>query len=125
MYVGAHRKRKFPPTNSSVASFLLLGGGGGASPPNVPTEEKNVYVSYMHERASASEIYVFSGLKIHLHTYIQSMQWSGAINHSTYTDKTLANSKKFMNMRASGASELKQFSHLLCLKLLFPSKFCW
>ena len=44
---------------------------------------------YMHERAkrvSASEIYVFSDLKINL--YIQLMQWYGTLNDSM-TDKTL------------------------------------
>ena len=30
-----------------------------------------------------------------------------------------------MNMRASGASELRKSLHLLILKLLFPSIFCW
>ena len=48
---------------SSVASFLVL-GGGGASPPNVPTEKNcNLYA-----RAPQN---IFSGLKIHLHTYHQ------------------------------------------------------
>ena len=28
-------------------------------------------------------------------------------------------------MRASGASEIRQFLHFLILKLLFPSIFCW
>ena len=42
----------------------------------------------MRERASASQIYVFSGLKIHLHVHKQSMQWCGTINDSL-TDKTL------------------------------------
>ena len=30
-----------------------------------------------------------------------------------------------MNMRASGASELRKFSNFHILKLLFPSIFCW
>ena len=30
-----------------------------------------------------------------------------------------------MNMRASGASELRKFSHFHILKLLFPLIFCW
>ena len=30
-----------------------------------------------------------------------------------------------MNSRASGASELRKSLHLLILKLLFPSIFCW
>ena len=30
-----------------------------------------------------------------------------------------------MNIRARGASELRKFVHLLILKLLFPSIFCW
>ena len=45
----------------------------------------------MHERAngvSASEIYVFSYLKINLYAYIQSMQWYGTLNDSM-TDKAL------------------------------------
>ena len=50
--------------SSIVASFLLL-GGGGARPPNVPTGKKNHVVRERAKRASASEIYVFSGLKMH------------------------------------------------------------
>ena len=41
-----------------------------------------------------------------------------------YTDKTLK-WRKSMYMRASGASELRQFSHFYILKLLFLSIFCW
>ena len=48
------------------------------------------------------------------------MQWYGIINDSM-TDKTLT-LRKSMNMRAS---ELKFFLHLLILKVLFPSIFCW
>ena len=67
---------------SSVASFLLRGGGGGGGKTPKCTDRKNyVYVTYMRERtkrASASEIYAFSGLKIHLHN-IQPMQWYMAL----------------------------------------------
>ena len=75
-------------SRSSVASFLLLGGGGGKTPKCTDRRKKNVYVTYMRERASASDIYVFSGLKIHLHVYIiiHPIQWYGIINDSM-TDK--------------------------------------
>ena len=46
---------------SSVASFLVLGGGGGGLDP----EFRNVPI--LRERAPQKHI--FSGLKIHLHTY--------------------------------------------------------
>ena len=94
-------------------------------------QKKNYeFVTYMRERAkraSASEIYVFSGLKIHLHTYTINVVpfywfWYGAINDSVLTKHY--HWEKSMNMRASGASELRKFSHLLILKPLFPS-FCW
>ena len=49
------------PTHSSVASFLVW--GGGARPPNVPTK-KITYMKLTIARASASETYIFSGLKI-------------------------------------------------------------
>ena len=101
---------------SSVASFLLLGGGGGGKTPKCTDRTKNhVYVFYMRERAkraSASEIYVFSGLKIHLHSYT-TMHWYGTINDSM-TDKTLTLRKIYEN-----ASELRFFFRLLILKLLF------
>ena len=60
------------------SQLFANGGGGGARPPNVPTEKNNVYVTYMRERAkraSASEIYVFAGFEIHLHTLYN--QYSG------------------------------------------------
>ena len=83
-------------SRGSVASFLLLGGGGGQDPQMYRQEKLNhVYVTYMRERAkraSASEIYAFSGLKTHLHVH-------GIINDSM-TDKTLT-LRKSMNMRAS------------------------
>ena len=54
---------------SGIASFLVLGGGGGG--------DSQMYrqKSNLHARASASEAYTFSGLKIHLHN-IQSMQFT-------------------------------------------------
>ena len=56
---------------------------------------------------------------------LQSMQFP-LITYElwVYTDKTLT-LRKFMYMRASGASELRKFSHFYILKLLFPSIFCW
>ena len=39
-------------------------------------------------------------------------------------DKTLT-LKMYVYMRASGASELRKFSHFHILKVLFPSIFCW
>ena len=64
----------------------------GQSPKCTDKKYNNVFVIYMHERekrASASEIYVFSDLKIHqICIHIQSMQWFGTLNDSM-TDKTL------------------------------------
>ena len=76
-------------TISSVASFLVWGGGGGR-PPNVPTEKKNHVHVNLYARASASETYIFSGLKIHLHTYtINAVPFYylcyGALNNSILT----------------------------------------
>ena len=51
--------------SSSVASYLVLGGGGGQDP-QMYRQKK---VTYMRERAPQKHI--FSGLKIHLHTYNQ------------------------------------------------------
>ena len=44
-----------PCPTSSVASFFAMGGGGG-SLPNVPTE-KQMYVTYMRERAPQKCVY--------------------------------------------------------------------
>ena len=50
--------------SSSVASFLVWGGGGGKTP---KCTDKKIYVLILCERAPQKHI--FSGLKIHLHTY--------------------------------------------------------
>ena len=79
-----------------------------------------------------SETYTFSGLKLHLHTYVQSMQFPvismvwryTCIYKRQFTDKTLT-FRQSMDLRASGASELGKFSHFYILILLFPSTFCW
>ena len=42
------------------------GGGGGRQDPQMYRQEEN---KIMYARASASEIYVFSDLKLHLHIY--------------------------------------------------------
>ena len=66
--------------DSRVASFLVLGGGGQA--PQLYRQKK--IVTYMRERAPQKHI--FSGLKIHLHTYNQCSSfyyfWHGAIYDS-------------------------------------------
>ena len=90
--------------SSSVTRFLVWGGGGGgARPPNVPTKKKScTYIA----RASTSETCIFR-TQIHLHVY------NGVSFHylrvwrfkQHYTDKTL----KSMNIRESGASELRIF----------------
>ena len=117
-------------SDSSAASFLLLGGGGGKTPKCTDRRKKKSCICNLYVRACASEIYVFSGLKIHLqfciHIYtinavsslllllVWCYKWQ-------YTDKTLT-LRKPMNMRAS----LENFCiHLVILKLLFPSIFCW
>ena len=76
-----------------------------------------------------SETYIFSGLKLHLHTHaINAVPcyylWYGVVYKRQYTDKTLT-LRKSMYMRASGASELRKFSHFYILKLLFLSILCW
>ena len=84
-------------STSSVASIWVLGVGGGGGgvgvgPPHVPTGKSNhAHVTYMRERAPQKHI--FSGLKIHLHTYSLNNQCSsrlllmvyGAINDGTLT----------------------------------------
>ena len=47
----------------------------------------------------------------------------GVIHKRQYTDRTLT-LRRSMYMRASGASELRKFSHIYILKLLFLSIFC-
>ena len=79
--------------NSSVASFLVLGGGGGKTPFREMYRKKKVLI--LRERAPQKHI--FSGLKIHLHTYtINAVSfnylWYGAIKRH-YTDKTLKSRK--------------------------------
>ena len=86
--------QRLPRGSSNVASFCYWGGGGGQAPQMYRQKKTNhvhVYLTYMRERvkrASASEIYVFSGLKIHLHTYNQC---SGIWHYKWQymTDKTL------------------------------------
>ena len=50
--------------------------------------------------------------------------WYGVIYKRKYTDKTLT-LRKSVYMRASGANELRKFSHFYILKRLFLSIFCW
>ena len=67
-----------------------MGGGGGAKIRNVPTEKYiHIHVIYKRERAkstSASETYIFAGLKILVKQLIHSMQFHfvtyGGINDS-------------------------------------------
>ena len=103
------------------SQLFAIEGGGGTRPPNVPTEEKNHYVTQCaSERAPQKYMYFQVSKCICMH--IQSMQWYGTINDSM-TDETLILRKNYMNMRASGGSELRKNMHLLILKLLFPSIF--
>ena len=109
----------FAYTVSSVAQLFGIGGGGGSSPPNVPTTTTKVHVTYMRERAkraSSSEIYrpIFSGLKIHLHTYTTNAVpfcylWYGAMKMTTVSDKTLTLRKIYEYASERGASELGKF----------------
>ena len=58
-------------TYSSVASFLVL--GGGQDPQMYRQKKRSVHVAYncASERAPQKHtLYIFSGLKIHLHIYI-------------------------------------------------------
>ena len=74
-----------------------------------------------------SETYIFSGLQLHLHIHVQSMQFpfiTYGIYKRQYADKTLT-LRKYMYMRASGASELRKILYFHILKLLFLSIFCW
>ena len=76
--------------SSSVASFLVLGGGGGDKPPKCTDRRKTnlVHVTYMRERASASETYrpIFSHMVWHYKRQFRTKKL------------TL---RKSMNMRAS------------------------
>ena len=73
----------------------------------------------MHERArraSASGIYVFSDLKIHLHTYtMNAVVWHYKWQYDWQNTKIERNLWKCE----------RAFLDLLILKLLFPSIFCW
>ena len=89
-------------------------------------EKKKVITSVGMGSRVASFFQVFSGLKIHLNTYNQCssllllMAWRyiyDSITNTTHWEKSL-------NMRASGASELRNFLHFHIRKLLFPSIFC-
>ena len=99
---------------TSVASFLVWGGGHDLK----CTDKNHVNVTQMRElakRASALETYIFSSLKIHLHAYtINAVPfyylWYGAIYKWQCTEKTLT-FRKYICMLASGASELRKFSH--------------
>ena len=68
---------------SSVASFLVLGGGGGKTPKC--TDKIYMYLYCASERSErAPQKHIFSGIKIHLHTYtINAVSfnylWYGAI----------------------------------------------
>ena len=73
-------------------------------------------------RYFVSDTYLFSGLKLHLHTYTINAVSLYNLNDSIPTKHTLRNC---MYMRACGASELRKFSHFHILKLLFLSIFCW
>ena len=101
---------------TSVASSLVLGGGGGQDP-QMYRQKMYIYC------ASTSETYIFRTQNTSAYIYNQCIFWR---YKRYYTDKTLKlREKKSMNMRASGASELRKFSHFHMLKLLFPSIFCW
>ena len=127
-------------SRSSVASFLLLWGGGGKTPKCTDRKKKSCICNLYARASEASErlrnICIFRSQNtsacttslvvydfIYIQSHIQPMQWYGIINDSM-TDKTLT-LRKSINMRASGVSELRKFLHLLILKLLFPSIFCW
>ena len=73
-------------------------------------------VTYMRERAPQKHMFRSPNTSADLSTQL----WHGAV----YNDNILTLGK-FMSMRASGATELRQFSHFHILKLLFPFIFCW
>ena len=94
------------------------------------------------KRASASETYIFRTLNTSAYIIIQSMHFPLLMvwrYKRYYTDKTLKLRNKIMNMRASGASELRKFSHakiaisfnillvfqILCLRKIFPLSLVW
>ena len=75
-----------------------------------------------------SQKHTFSGLKLHLHTYTNTINavslyylWYGAIYTRQYTDQNTYVEKNLYNY----ASELRKCSHFHILKLLFLSIFCW
>ena len=115
--------------SSSVAScFSMEGrGGGGARPPNVPIEKRfTTSPQVTYARVSEASECLWKCLS-HLHTYNQCssllliMVWR---YKRKYTNTTLT-LRKSMNMRASGACELGNFSHFHIQKLLILSTFCW
>ena len=72
-----------------------------------------------------SETHIFSGLKSHLHMYIQSMQFPVI----TYCMALYVNDsyvyRQNTNIEKIYVSRLENFSHTYILKLLFLSIFCW
>ena len=92
------------------------GGGGGARPPNVPTGEKNVHVTYMRERAPHVSKYIC--------IHIQSMQFPFITCGMAIDINNSIAYRQNTNIETC-ASELRKFSYFHILKLLFPSIFCW
>ena len=93
---------------SSVASFLLW-GGGGKTPKCTDRRKKNhVYVTYICIfRSPNASAYIYT-----INAVVWHYKWQ--YNWQTLTLRR----KKY-------ASELRKILHLLILKLLFPSIFCW
>ena len=115
--------------------------GGGEAPP-LPQmyrqKKKHVYVSYMRERlrnimfrSQNTSVYTINGVTVPCYYLWYGDNKINAVPFTTlvwrykqqYTDKHWYGDKS-MDVRASGASELRKCSHFH-LKLLFPSIFCW
>ena len=100
----------------TLPAFWYWRGYVGVRPPNVPTEK----VCKLYTRASASffrsqnkSAYIIT-INAVTPFYKIAIEWQ-----NTNIEE------KYMNIRASGAIELRTFSHFHILKLLFLLIFCW
>ena len=107
-YICTLRSMQF---SSSVDSSLILGGGG--QDPQM-YRQKNKCICNLYARASeASE-------RLRNICIFRSQNASACIYNQCSGNKRLTLRRK--NMRASGE---RKIMHILILKLLFPSIFCW
>ena len=128
-----HYKRQYRTKKSNIEKIYAYASERGASEP------RRIF-AFLHSKTAISfnillvllilylrNIYIFRSQITSSYT-INAVPcyclWYGVIYKRQFTDKTLT-LKQSMYMRASGASELRKFSHFYILKLLFLSIVCW